>query len=92
LIGLALGIESWMRRRVTFSRPIDELLARVVLDVGVAMLLLWFAFSTANSSLVGIVFRGETAWTITLPFMLVILVGLPGWFRSRDDNPRRARE
>jgi hypothetical protein len=92
LIGLALGLESWMGRRVSFSRPIDELLGRVVLDIGAAMLLLWFALSTAGSSMFGIAFRGEPVWTITLPFALVLLVGLPGWFRSRGDSTRRALE
>ena len=90
LIGWSLAIESWMRRRVTFARLMDEFLARVVLDMAMAFGVLMWVFSTGTRAMYGIVILGEPAWTSTLPVVIVLLVGLPGWFRSRRDDPRGA--
>lgn len=91
LIGWSLGIESWMRRRVTFSRPTDEFLARVVLDMAMASGVVFWVFSTGQRALFGIVFLGEPAWTSTVPVLIVLLLGMPGWFRSRGDRPQRVQ-
>lgn len=85
LIGWALGLESWIRKRVTFRHRRDEYIARVVLDVGLATFLIWFAFNTGSRSMVGVV-RGDPVWTIAIPFLLVVAAGLPGWLQKRS-NP-----
>ena len=88
LIGWSLAIESWMRRRVTFSRPSDEFLARVVLDMAMAFGVVMWVFSTGARAKYGILRLGEPAWTIALPVVLVLVLGLPGWFRSRSDGSK----
>ena len=91
LIGWSLGIESWMRRRVTFLRPSDEVLARVVLDMAMAFGLVMWVASTGSRAMYGIVRLEEPAWTITVPVLIVLLLGVPGWLQSRGDSPQRVQ-
>lgn len=86
LIGWTLGLEAWMRKRVTFARPRDALAARVFLDVGIGMFAVWFSFNTAFRAIAGIVFDGDPVWSVTIPMLLVFTTGLPGWFQPRGDD------
>lgn len=86
LIGWALGLESWMRRRVTFARPVDAVVARVVLEVGIAMFAVWLSVGTAFRSMTGVLWGGDPAWTTMVPMVLVFVTGLPGWLRPREER------
>ncbi len=82
LIGWALGVEAWIHRRVTFATPRDELVARAVLDVGLAAFAITFALNISVRATFGVL-SGNQAWTVSIPFTLIFLAGLPGWFTQR---------
>ena len=88
-LGLVLGVEAWVRRRVLFRSRRDELvatwaLAWVIAPLGAGLLLSW-----SGGRQYGVLFRGAPLWSLLLPYAPFLLLATLGW-SSAARAPERA--
>lgn len=79
LVGVMLGIGAWLDRRVHFRYPRDGVVARWMLSwllvPGMAAMLLNWSMSYGYD----ILFRGQPAWIVLLPYVPALVIALVAW-------------
>lgn len=91
VMGVVLGVGAWVRRRVIFRAPRDEVIARWVLAwlvAPVAMVIL--AFATLANGARGVVYGGAPLWQpliVFIPFLVVAALGWRAAYRSPPVAP-----
>lgn len=90
VVGLMLGMGTWIRDRVGFRHDKDELLARIALAWTVAPMSLWLVTQFSRHAQNGFLFHGGSGYAILLPAAPFLVIGALGWWAAlkaeRDED------
>jgi len=82
VVGLMLGVGTWIRGRVAFRHRKDELLARIVLAWIIAPMSLWLVAEFSGDAQTAVLFRGGAPPTILIPAVPFLIIGALGWWAA----------
>lgn len=82
LVGTVMGLGAWVRDRVMFRAPGDELVARWVLALMLSPLMLAVIVSWSGGYSYEIMFMGQSILLVLVPYLPAVAVAAVGWRRA----------
>jgi len=87
LVGIVLGVQAWITDHVTFRRPVDERVARIVVAWVFAPAGFYLIVSWARELTTQVLFFGASLAVPLLPTGVVLAAGAFGWATARRVAP-----